>query len=395
MKKLVYFTLIKVLFFSGAAMAQDKTIFFPDKDMKGKGKKVANKREGKWEFSNEKGQKILEINYVKGIANGKVVRYNEKAKKIAEAIYEKDELNGKATWFENDKKRIEGNYAANEPIGKWSFFDEKGILIKETEYLGGLKHGIERVYQNGTLLIEATYLADELEGNFIKFFPNTQQIAEKGKYQDGKKNDNWIYFSQQGKKIQTGSYINDQKNGEWTYFFPNGKKQRIEIWKNGKLWNIISQWDETGKEQTKGNLKDGNGNVRIYEKNNQYKELVYKDGDFVGTTHYFDANQVLQKTTQNSPTTSLLAVTEFTANKKISATGWCDTNLIADSTWLYFHKNGKVAEKGNYKNGKRTDYWEFYSDKGKIIESGNYQEGVKKGEWKIYDKKGKFTIKSF
>jgi antitoxin component YwqK of YwqJK toxin-antitoxin module len=394
MKKLIYFILIKTFAIS-TSVAQDKTIFFPEATLKGKGKKVANKQEGKWEFSNEKGLKVMEINYTKGIANGKVIRYNEKGKKIAEATYEKNELNGKATWFENDKKIIEGNYESNEMQGKWTFLDEKGAVLKETYYAGGLKHGIEKVYQNGTLLIEATYLADELEGNFTKFFPNTQQIAEKGKYQDGKKNDNWSYFSQQGKKIQTGSYINDQKNGEWTYFFPNEKKQRIEIWQNGKLWNIINQWDETGKEQTKGSLKDGNGNVRQYEKNNQYKELVYKDGNFVGTTHYFNANQVLQKTTQSNPTTPLLAVTEFTANKKISATGWCDTNLIADSTWLYFHENGKVAEKGNYKNGKRIGYWEFYSDKGKLIESGNYQEGVKKGEWKIYDKKGKFTIKSF
>ena len=76
----------------------------------------------------------------------------------------------------------------------------------------------------------------------------------------------------------------------------------------------------------------------------------------------------------------------------------------------YYLENGKIADKGNFKNGKGNvfDYYEngkifsiknynngflngksiFYYSNGKIAEEGNYKNNIKVGVWKKYNKRG-------
>ena len=49
--------------------------------------------------------------------------------------------------------------------------------------------------------------------------------------------------------------------------------------------------------------------------------------------------------------------------------------------WESFHYNGKLRQKGSYRNGLREGSWEFFYDNGKILSRGSYRNGIKVGLW--------------
>ena len=53
-----------------------------------------------------------------------------------------------------------------------------------------------------------------------------------------------------------------------------------------------------------------------------------------------------------------------------------------------FWENGKVAELGFVKNGKKTGYWKTYNKNGQVISVGSYREAAKYGTWVYYSENG-------
>jgi hypothetical protein len=74
--------------------------------------------------------------------------------------------------------------------------------------------------------------------------------------------------------------------GKYTIQYGNGKLWSEREYKNGSLWNVISNFNPKGKPQDKGTLLNGNGFVNIY---NEKGELIwreyYKDGEVTNTVY--------------------------------------------------------------------------------------------------------------
>ena len=57
----------------------------------------------------------------------------------------------------------------------------------------------------------------------------------------------------------------------------------------------------------------------------------------------------------------------------------------------WFHENGQLWKRQNYKNGERDGlYEEFYSN-GQLRSRGNYIDGERDGLWRIFDEDGNLT----
>lgn len=68
-------------------------------------------------------------------------------------------------------------------------------------------------------------------------------------------------------------------DGKFTWKYDNGKIWSERIYNNGLLVEILSNYGPTGKPQDKGNLKNGNGEVKIYDHAGVYIATeVYKNG---------------------------------------------------------------------------------------------------------------------
>lgn len=55
-----------------------------------------------------------------------------------------------------------------------------------------------------------------------------------------------------------------------------------------------------------------------------------------------------------------------------------------DEEYVVYHKNGQIAYKTNYKDGKQVGECVCYYENGQIEYKGNYKDGEKDGEWVKY-----------
>lgn len=54
----------------------------------------------------------------------------------------------------------------------------------------------------------------------------------------------------------------------------------------------------------------------------------------------------------------------------------------------YFHKNGTIAQIGQFLNGKLNGEWTMFNEQGEKIALGAYEEGQKVGKWFFWKSEG-------
>ena len=50
----------------------------------------------------------------------------------------------------------------------------------------------------------------------------------------------------------------------------------------------------------------------------------------------------------------------------------------------FYHENGQLDFKGNYKNGKKEGAWVAYHKNGQLLYKGNFENGKSEGAWITY-----------
>jgi antitoxin component YwqK of YwqJK toxin-antitoxin module len=137
-----------------------------------------------------------------------------------------------------------------------------------------------------------------------------------------------------GKVEYRESYVDGVLNGDKVWYGENGKIGLIEPYKNGKrMGTQISYYT--------------NGTIR--------SKINYKDNRLDGTIEWFDKNGKL-----------------INSSKIINGNG----------NWLVYSHNGRLREKGNYKNWKKDGAWIKYFEDGSLEKKETYKDGkLVKREW--------------
>jgi antitoxin component YwqK of YwqJK toxin-antitoxin module len=71
--------------------------------------------------------------------------------------------------------------------------------------------------------------------------------------------------SETGEILQETSYLHNKRNGLQIEYHTNGFIKEINYYLDGKLWEVISRADSTGKLLDPGTLRDGNGVKRFHD----------------------------------------------------------------------------------------------------------------------------------
>ena len=90
---------------------QYEYLFYPDFKTKALGKTINGKREGKWTYWFQNGNKWTEAEFVDGLQHGEQTVYHE-----------------------NGQTYYKGNLENGIRVGEWSFFDEGGVLFKKETF---------------------------------------------------------------------------------------------------------------------------------------------------------------------------------------------------------------------------------------------------------------------
>ena len=82
-------------------------------------------------------------------------------------------------------------------------------------------------------------------------------------------------------------------------------------------------------------------------------------------------------------------------------TGEIDEGLIRpnfkngkeEGTWVSYHKNRQLSDKGNFNKGRKEGTWIYYYDDGQLYDKGNYNNGGQEGTWVSYHRNGQLRSK--
>ncbi len=142
----------------------------------------------------------------------RAILFDEKQKKLAEGFY--TEKKRDSIWViydaKNEKIIAKERYRNTYPHGTWlNYYPNSEVIVKETNYLNGLKSGYQREYfETGQKKSEVFYKADTLTG------PNTT-------------------WNPDGSISMTGQYKNNVRDGSWEFFDENGKTNLIDVYFDG------------------------------------------------------------------------------------------------------------------------------------------------------------------
>lgn len=147
----------------------------------------------------------------------------------------------KVEYYENGRKKNEGQMINGKKNGKWKFWYEDGTIMAIESYKNGILDGLsEFFYENGQLKDSASYNMGKVIGQ-VKAWHENGQLNSIVTYDDkGKMNGlTWIW-QENGILLQEGCFKNDQMDGEWKdYYYSSGRIRMKHHYINGKQ---VGKW---------------------------------------------------------------------------------------------------------------------------------------------------------
>jgi antitoxin component YwqK of YwqJK toxin-antitoxin module/Tfp pilus assembly protein PilF len=265
----------------------------------------------------------IKVDYVNGVKHGKYISYD---------------------FYGN--KYLEGQYANDVKVGKWTWFYENGEVESIRNYLNGNLNGESNDYhEDGSL--EA------------KMF-----------YDYGKATGTWVSYHKNGKKSRVTEYVNDLTHGKRMFYDTSEKLQLIRFYNHGTLIGY-SYLNKNSEELPMIPLKNETGKMTSFFDNGKVaRELEYKNGDLINTyNEYFYSGQLESKM------------------------HFVDGNY--DGVSSEYYSNGTLKSKKNYQMGVLQGLTKNYYENGKLKEEILYRNGDKTGEANYYNQNGKLAKKEF
>ncbi len=232
-------------------------------------------------------------------------------------------------YYASGKEKIVGSYRDNIPEGIRREYDEEGNIVRSFIFLKG------RIIAKG--IVDAKGYK---QGPWEDYY-SSGKLKAKGEYLNNVKIKKWVFYFHNGNVEQNGSFTKKGKfTGTWKWYYSNGKLQREESFRNGLEDGILSEYDDMGKEITRGEYIEGFKEGAWFHNMNDHRE----EGEYI--------------------------------------------NGMRDGEWKYYYETNQLKFKGKYVEDLEDSKHTWYYDNGKVMEEGNYLMGKKEGNWKKYNYDG-------
>lgn len=350
-----------------------------------------------------------EVNFVNGLEEGLSKEYAEDGRIITLTTYrsgyitQRERINGYIegdkkhgiwkTFYPNGQLQSEGYYKRGVEHGYFKEYDASGNLTITTKYENGVKiedakellklevrkdyypdgavkiaasynkegklEGVRReftedgsiersfIFKNGIMIGEGIVTEKGERDGYWKEYYDSGVLRAEGRYEKDLKVGAWKFYHPSSRLSQEGVYDKQGRpEGEWRWYYDSGNLLRIENYFNGLLDGTLTEYDETGREVTRGEYIEGLENGEWFvEVGDSRVEGRYSDGMRTGVWKYFMIP-------------------------------------YPPETGKVLRFEGKFIE--DNPDGEHTWYW----DSGKIKDQGRYVTGRKEGDWISYDYEG-------
>lgn len=248
--------------------------------------------------------------------------------------------------------------------------DRFGKTEKKTEYKDGYRHGLDKkfsVEDERSILIEQT------------FFKNGDRHG--------------LYFSyhSNGQLSSTGSFKSNYKIGEWKTYYSNGEIASVgNFATDGELSGLYITYHLGGSLATVSSYQKGRliGKIEKYYSSGQIKERRrYKPGVEVGKFGGYAASAMLDNRSCEWALFKIQTPAEA-ADERIS-------RRIGQLDGLFetFYPNKKRKVVGNYRAGIAHGDWKYYGEDGRLMIKAQCAMGSKSGLHEEYYPDGSLKYK--
>jgi antitoxin component YwqK of YwqJK toxin-antitoxin module len=244
--------------------------YYLNGNVESRGQFTDNETTGIWEFFYETG-KIKMRGILKQNANYGLWEYFYESGQMSM----QGNVNGKhregewTAYYENGQVREVGVYVKNKRHGLWKTYFEDGVLKGEIDYIHDTGRYTE-YYHSGKVSGEGPKKGNLNIGHW-RYFGDTGTIESEGKFENGRKHGEWIYYHPDGKISGRGSYvhageyreyypsgklktkgtvIDDKREGKWEFFYEDGRREGECVYKNNT--GVYFGYFLNGSLQTKG-----------------------------------------------------------------------------------------------------------------------------------------------
>lgn len=315
-------------------------------------------KQGPWKFFWDNGNLRREGTYLNDKRNGFFKEYDSEGNFLYVQKYENDELvadaketkklDRKVSYHSNGQTAIIATYFNGKAEGIRREFDTEGNLVKGY------------VFSNGILLFEGiTDMNGLRQGKWKEFYASGERKSE-GNYKNSNRTGLWkFYFPDQQVEVEGQYDSKGRQDGVWQWYYANGQLMRECEYDAGVLDGEYTEYDENGKEVTKGKFVEGTeeGHWR-YVRNQAIEEGDFSDGLRTGMwKSWFEEG-------------SISSEIEY------------DQDLMNGKYTIYY-PNHVVKRTGHLVNGERTGLWYDYYDTGELFLTTLYKDG-KEVKWNNY-----------
>ena len=153
-------------------------------------------------------------------------------------------------------KDLFGNYGVS--FGKVNLSKVTGIGPEDAKRINGTTYqligsGDYRIMDEGGRRLVVNMSNGVLNGNFTEYYANGNQYTT-GRYVNGKKEGEWLVYSENGKLWKRYQYANDELNGRYySYYGKTGSQETVGQYQNGKMTGTWMEYYENGSKKSQGN----------------------------------------------------------------------------------------------------------------------------------------------
>ena len=245
------------------------------------------------------------------------------------------------------------------------------------------------IAMGGTVKYEDLVITDGLYYKKFTDVPFTGKVTgnPQGSFKDGKKHGPWVSYHENGRLRSKGTLIDGKEIGPWVEYHKDGWLESNGTYENGKKDGPWVEYRKDGHVSKEVNFKQDKEDTSVeysYGKNGQLEfKITYKGGKLSGLAVYYSNGQLRCR----GPLTTQTTIRYIKKNVFWICRELDDLNL-KQGAWVGYHKNGKLAYKGNYKDGEQDGPWVWYLKNGQLTGKGTYKDGKRHGPWVFYHENG-------
>ncbi|MBJ2175222.1 hypothetical protein JBL43_13295 [Aureibaculum sp. A20] len=309
--------------------------FYENGELKEYGSYENGKKIGTWKEYYYDGTTKKVTRYYSGIIYRNEIYYDNGRLMVSGGFDDNGKKDG--PWkqqYDNWQEKLEGNYSHGKKHGQWNYYTESGQLFKIENYKEDVRISKwENNDENSNTVvredavIDASNQIEQTEEEEIIEYVEVEEGAietvaeaagdaveaasdatvESVNYYRNNRNGEWKFYNESGNVIEIGNYLNDRKYGKWTSYYDNGQIKRVQLWKAGKIVEVISYFDENGKTLDKGTLKAGKGTIKEYDANNKLVSTIeFVNGEEIDWNDAFELNNMAWDIYENETDAAIL-----------------------------------------------------------------------------------------